>query len=82
MYLIQDLDSIKICNFKQKCLFDAEYLTEQKHKCKVAGFNRGVVEAFALLGCYVASVDIWLALDNWTDMLCRNFGDQLSTYAV
>jgi len=57
-------------------------LTKQKHKYKVTGFNRGVVEAFALLGCYVASVGIWLALDDWTDMLCRNFDDQLSTHAV
>jgi hypothetical protein len=28
--------------------------------CEISGFHHGVVEAFALLGCYAAYVGSWL----------------------
>jgi hypothetical protein len=35
-------------------------LQKKKLMCEILGFRRGVVEVFALVGCYVALVRCWL----------------------
>jgi hypothetical protein len=35
-------------------------MASQAELCEISGFSRGVVEAFALLGCYAAYVDSYL----------------------
>ena len=70
-------------------LSDRWYPFETRVQCEISGFRRGVVEIFALLGCYAVLVGCWqqtkksnwtvYTLKNGTDITSRNVGNYKQT---